>query len=429
MPSAKTEKADLIVRTGVGTPMGNLLRRYWVPAMLSEEIPEPDCPPVRVPLMGEKLLGFRDSKGRPGLIREKCAHRGVSLFFGRNEDCGVRCAYHGWKFDIHGQCVDLPSHPAMAKRVKIPAYPCIEQGDVIWAYMGPPELMPEPPGLEWSLVPGSHLYVSKRWQECNYLQAMEGGIDTSHVSFVHRYEFDADPSLTVNGHMPSKKYIVGDPNVVFETKEVPSGLTIFGRRNGEADSYYYRITQWIFPWFTLVPPTAMRSIGGHVWVPIDDENCWTWNINYYPDKPLAEDERSMMKEGAGIHGPAIPGTYLPVANKRNDYLIDRKAQKENRAYSGIFGLAIQDSSLQESMGPIQDHDIETLVGTDAAIIKVRDILYDAAINLQKGAVPPAHDTKSQSVRSASALIDKNKNIVEWAHESLHATPETPVYSL
>ena len=131
-----------------------------------------------------------------------------------------------------------------------------------------------------------------------------------------------------------------------------------------------------------------------MWVPIDDENCWTWNINYYPDKPLAEDERSMMKEGAGIHGPAIPGTYLPVANKGNDYLIDRKAQKENRAYSGIFETRDSDSSLQESMGPIQDHDIETLVGTDVAIIKVRDVLYDAAINVQKGAVPPALDTKS-----------------------------------
>ena len=116
--SAKTAKTDLLVRTGPGTPMGDLLRRYWVPALLTEEIPEPDCPPVRVKLMGERLLGFRDSKGRPGLIREKCAHRGVSLFFGRNEDCGIRCAYHGWKFDIHGQCVDLPSHPAMAERVE-----------------------------------------------------------------------------------------------------------------------------------------------------------------------------------------------------------------------------------------------------------------------------------------------------------------------
>ena len=425
----RTDKTDVLIHTNADTPMGALLRRYWIPAMLSEEIPDADCPPVRVKLLGEKLLGFRDTKGRPALIREFCAHRGVSLFFGRNEECGIRCAYHGWKYDIHGQCVDLPSHPAMAKRVKIPAYPCIEQGDIIWAYMGPPELMPEPPGLEWSLVPASHRYVSKRLQECNYLQAMEGGIDTSHVSYVHRYEFDADPSLTIDGHMPSKKYIVGDPNVVFQTREMPNGLTIFGRRNGEEDSYYYRITQWIFPWFTLVPPTGMRSIGGHMWVPIDDENCWTWNINYYPDKPLMADERAWMIEGAGIHGPAIPGTYFPVANKQNNYLIDRKAQKENRAYSGVFNLAIQDASLQESMGPIQDRSIETLVGTDAAIIKVRDLLHSACKNLENGTVPPALDAKSQRVRSASVLIKKEKNVEEWARESLGATPDIPVYSL
>jgi phthalate 4,5-dioxygenase oxygenase subunit len=428
MKSAKTSKTDVLVRTNAGTPMGRLLRRYWVPALLSEEIPTPDCPPVRVRLLGENLIGFRDSKGRPALMREHCAHRGASLFFGRNEECGIRCAYHGWKFDITGQCVDLPSHPAMAKRVVIPAYPCIEQGDVVWAYMGPPEHKPEPPGLEWSLLPPSHRYVSKRLQECNYLQAMEGGIDTSHVSFVHRYEFDADPSLTWNGEMPSKKYIVGDPNVIFQNKVTPSGMTIFGRRNGEADSYYYRITQWIFPWFTLVPPTAMRSIGAHMWVPIDDENCWTWSINYYPDKALTDEERQMMCDGAGIHGKAIPGTYLPVANKRNDYLIDREAQKENRAFSGVFGLAIQDASLQESMGTIQDRSIETLVGTDRAIIQVRELLYEAAMALDVKD-PPALATESQRVRSASVLVERDKNIEEWSREMLHGTPDTPVYSL
>jgi len=422
-------RADILTRTNAGTPMGDLLRRYWVPAMLAEEIPEPDCPPVRVKLMGEKLLGFRDTKGRPGLVRELCAHRGASLYFGRNEDCGLRCAYHGWKFDINGQCVDLPSAEKMAPRVKIPAYPCIEQGDVIWAYMGPPELKPEPPGLEWSLVPGSHRYLSKRFQECNYLQAMEGGIDTSHVSYVHRFEFDADPSLSINGHLPSKKYIVGDPNVVFHVQEKPSGLTIFGRRNGEIDSFYYRITQWIFPWFTLVPPTGQRAVAGHIWVPIDDENCWTWSINYYPDQPIPAQERKWMEEGAGIHGKAIAGTYMPVANKGNDYLIDRKAQRENRAYSGVFGLAIQDSSLQESMGAIQDRSIETLVGTDAAIARTRSMLLQALKDLEDGLTPPALDTRSQRVRSASVLIDKNKNVEEWALQALEARKENPVYSL
>jgi len=185
--------AGLLTRTGPATPMGALMRRYWVPALLSSEIAAPDCPPVRVKLLGERLLAFRDSEGRPGLIDEFCAHRGASLFLGRNEECGIRCSYHGWKYDIHGQCVELPSAPQVAPKVRIKAYPCIERGDIVWAYMGPPEKRPAPPELEWCTLPPGHRYVTKRVQETGYLQAMEGGIDTSHASWVHRYELDIDP--------------------------------------------------------------------------------------------------------------------------------------------------------------------------------------------------------------------------------------------
>jgi phenylpropionate dioxygenase-like ring-hydroxylating dioxygenase large terminal subunit len=405
--------------------MGKLMRRYWVPALLASEIPEPDCPPVRVRVLGEKLLAFRDSEGRPGVINEFCAHRGVSLFFGRNEECGIRCSYHGWKYDILGNCVDLPSQPDHAKKIQITGYPAIEQGDIIWAYMGPPELKPEPPGLEWSMVPPSHRFVSKRLQECNWLQAMEGGIDTTHVSYVHRYEFDEDPALE---HSAYKKYVKADPNVVFEVHNTPNGLTIFGRRNGEEDSYYYRITQWIAPWSTLVPPASKRPIGGHVWVPIDDYSCWNWSISYYPDHPLSGQERKWMEEGHGLHAPAIPGTFRSVANKDNDYLIDRKAQKERRSYSGVFGIAMQDTSLQESMGPIQDRSMENLVGTDAAIARTRRVLLAAVDGLEHGAVPPALDAKSQCVRSASVLIDRKADIEDWAAANLPAIPGTPVHA-
>jgi phenylpropionate dioxygenase-like ring-hydroxylating dioxygenase large terminal subunit len=156
-----------LVRTGPGTLMGDLMRRYWIPALHDWELPEPDCPPVRVQLMGEKLVAFRDSSGRIGLVDEFCAHRGVSLWFGRNEENGLRCPYHGWKYDISGRCVELPSEPpetGMAARVKLTSYPCIEQGGVVWTYMGPPELQPEPPGLEWAVVPAERRFVSKRVQ-------------------------------------------------------------------------------------------------------------------------------------------------------------------------------------------------------------------------------------------------------------------------
>src|SRR5712691_9920715 len=195
MALSAQENEDL-TRTGPGTLMGDLMRRYWVPALLADEIAEPDGPPVRLQLLGEKLIAFRDSNGSIGIIDEFCAHRGVSLFFGRNEECGLRCPYHGWKYDIMGHCLEVPSEPEdsnFRKKVKLKSYPCVEQGGVIWTYMGPPELKPDLPALEWATVASPHRFVSKWLEECNHLQAMEGGIDSCHVSFLHRYDVGSDP--------------------------------------------------------------------------------------------------------------------------------------------------------------------------------------------------------------------------------------------
>src|SRR4051812_30128742 len=192
----KAEQNELLCRTGPGTPMGELFRRYWMPVLLSWELPEPDCPPVRVRCLSERMVAFRDSNGRLGLIEEFCAHRGVSLWFGRNEECGLRCPYHGWKYDVNGQCVDLPSEAdesGMRGRIKLKSYPVIERGGAIWTYMGPPELKPQPPALEWVEVSADRRFVSKRLQENNYLQAIEGGIDSSHVSFLHSGQLNSDP--------------------------------------------------------------------------------------------------------------------------------------------------------------------------------------------------------------------------------------------
>src|SRR5262249_37654791 len=189
------QENEELTRTGPGTPMGTLFRRYWLPALLAAEL-ERDGPPVRLTLLNEKLVAFRNTKGEIGLIDEFCAHRGVSLWFGRNEECGLRCPYHGWKYDVTGQCVDLPSegeHGPMRKRMKLKSYPCIELGGVVWTYMGPAESKPEAPGLEWAHVPAERRYVSKRLQESNYLQALEGGIDSSHVSFLHGAALKHDP--------------------------------------------------------------------------------------------------------------------------------------------------------------------------------------------------------------------------------------------
>jgi len=420
------ETAELLLRTGPGTAMGNLMRRYWVPVLLSSEIAAPDCPPVRTQILGEKLLAFRDTQGRAGLVDEFCAHRGASLFLGRNEECGIRCSYHGWKYDITGQCVDLPQVPALAPKMRIKAYPCVERGGVVWAYLGPPEKKPAPPEVEWCLLPESHRYVTKRVQETSYLQAMEGGIDTSHVSWVHRYEVDKDP---MHKHSRALDYIKADSNVVFDIEEVAHGLTLYGRRLGDADSHYWRITQWIFPWFTLIPPFGPHALGGHVWVPIDDENCWAWSINWLADRPLPKEELDAMKEGRGIHVKYVPGTFTPLAHKGNNWLIDREAQKNKESFSGVDGFSIQDASLQESMGPIQNHANEHLIPTDKAIVMARRMLERAARDLAQGLEPPALDPAAQRVRAASVLLDRKINAPEWAKTALLDGLKQPVFTL
>ena len=421
------EMSETLVRTGTGTPMGNLMRRYWVPILLSREIAEADGPQQRVQILGEKLLAFRDTAGEVGLIDEFCSHRGASLYFGRNEENGIRCAYHGLKFARSGECVDVPSAPQACKHMGIKAYPCIERAGIVWAYLGPKDKQPAPPDVEWCGLPASHVFVSKRLQECNYLQAMEGGIDTSHVSYVHRYEVDEDP---MHQGTKANDYIKADGNVVFDIEKTDFGLTLYGRRNGEPDSFYWRITQWLFPWFTLIPPFGEHALGGHVWVPIDDHHCWAWSINFKPERPLTGEERAHMEAGKGIHCEYEPGdTFRPKANKDNDYLIDRQAQKDKRAYSGVFGFSMQDASLQESMGPIQDHAREKLLPTDRAIVMARRMLYDAAVGLQQGSEPPATEAECQRVRAAGVLLPRGDKPQEWARIHLFDSKDQPVYSI
>jgi hypothetical protein len=310
--------------------------------------------------------------------------------------------------------------------MSLKAYPCLERGGLVWAYMGPPDKQPSPPEIEWCTLPPSQVFVSKRLQESNYLQAMEGGIDTSHVSYVHRYEVDEDPF-----HQGTKAndYIRADGNVVFEIERTPFGLTLYGRRNGEPDSYYWRITQWLFPWFTLIPPFGDHALAGHVWVPIDDHHCWAWSINFHPTKPLSNAERAHLEAGKGIHCAYEPGTFRPRANKDNDYLLDRQAQREKRAYSGVFGFSMQDASLQESMGPIQNHAAEKLLPTDRAIVMARRMLQQAALELAQGIEPPALDSNHQRVRAAGVLLDRGVKPQDWAKSHIADGLNQPAYSI
>lgn len=411
------EKNKLLTQTGPGTPMGDLFRCYWIPALLAEELPEPDCPPVRVELLSEKLIAFRDSDGRLGLMDQFCAHRRVSLWFGRNEEGGLRCPYHGWKYDVTGQCIEVPSEPeAFCKKIKLQAYPLIEKGGILWAYMGDPAKKPPEPEFEFANVAPERRFVSKRLQECNWLQAMEGGIDSSHVSFLHSMNLNKDPLFKGAG---GNKYNLGDMKPVFDVVDHTGGLLIGARRMAEDDQYYWRVTPWVMPSFTMVPPRGDHPVHGHFWIPINDENCWAWSFDYKSQRDLTKKEVEAMEAGLGIHCKYVPGTYIPLANKSNDYLMDREAQKRGDTYSGIDGIAIQDSSLQESMGPICDRTNEKLAPTDKGIMMARRKLFKAIKEFQEeGKLPPGVDPKDHAIRSAALLLKRDQELAEGAAEAV-----------
>jgi phenylpropionate dioxygenase-like ring-hydroxylating dioxygenase large terminal subunit len=400
-----------------------MFRSYWLPALLTDELPENDSPQVRVKLLGERLLAFRDTEGRYGLIDEFCAHRGVSLWFGRNEHCGLRCSYHGWKYDVTGQCIDVPSEPdesGFAQKVKLKSYPLIERGGILWTYLGPPENQPPLPEWEFATVPRAQSMTTKRFQESNWLQAMEGGIDSSHVSFLHRGDLNTDPLFK---GAKGNQYNLSDMRPVFEVVESPGGLYIGARRNAENGDYYWRITQWVMPTFTMIPPRGNHTVHGHFWIPVDDEHCWAWSYDYHPTRPMSDTEVAAVRAGKGIHVKYVPGTYRPFANKDNDYLMDRAAQHAGRTFSGVEGFAMQDASLQESMGPVVDRTKENLVSTDNGIIMARHRLLRAVkAFVDKGVVPPGVDPAHQKVRSASVVLPPDQPFKEGAREALLAHP-------
>jgi phenylpropionate dioxygenase-like ring-hydroxylating dioxygenase large terminal subunit len=405
--------------------MGEVFRQYWIPALLADELSENDGPPVRVKLLSERLIAFRDSAGRYGLIDEFCAHRGVSLWFGRNEESGLRCPYHGWKYDVTGQCIEIPSEPderhsSLCAKIKLRGYPLVKIGSVLWTYMGDPAETPPLPEWEFARVPAGQAFTSKRWQESNWLQALEGGIDSSHVSWLHSGGLQTDPLFK---GAQGNKYNLADMKVFFEVVESDGGLLIGARRNAEDGSYYWRITPWVMPAFTMIPPRGDHPVHGHFWIPIDDENCWAYSYDYHPVRPLTEAEVQAMRDGHGVHNEYVPGTFRPLANKDNDYLMDREAQRRGGTYSGIKGIAMQDASLQESMGPIVDRTKERLVSTDSGIIMARRKLWRAAEALRdEGIKPPGIDPEHHRVRSVAIVLPKDAPFADSCREALTVQP-------
>jgi len=400
------EDNDMLTQVGPDTPMGNLMRRFWMPVLLSQEIAEPDCTPVRIRLLGEPLIAFRDTDGRVGVVDEHCPHRLSSLFFGRNEECGIRCIYHGWKFDVDGNCVDMPSEPPESnykEKIKLKAYPARELGGVVWAYMGPPELMGEPPRFEWMDLPAEQQYASRWLQDCNYAQCVEGEIDSAHVSFLH---------ALVNKRTEQKTaltgaYFAGDRAPKWKVLDTDYGMVLGARRRTEEGGYYWRMNQWYFPFYTMIAPVPGEARSFRMWVPSDDTHCSIICISYRTDGPVSEREVENWQNGVSQHAARIPGTLTPVANASNNYLIDREVQR-TQSFSGITGIRAQDAAMVESAGPISDRTREHLGTSDTAVIRMRRLLLGAAKGLQAGAEPAAALSGTlYGVRSYSVVVDKD----------------------
>jgi phenylpropionate dioxygenase-like ring-hydroxylating dioxygenase large terminal subunit len=428
------ENAQL-TRVGPGTLMGTLMRQYWVPVVQSAEL-HPGGRVKRVRLLGEDLVAYRSPAGRVGLLGEFCAHRRASLHFARNEERGLRCVYHGWQFEMGGRCIDMPNERPESNfqdKVAMPAYPCAERGGVVWAYMGPASAPPGLPDLEWALVPESQRFVSKFWQDCNYLQALEGGVDPAHISFLHgildkrdqaglRALEQAAAGFSFTAQLERAPHI--------EVAETETGLLLGARREAPAGQYYWRITQYLVPFHTM-PPAEVGSdplLHTHAWIPIDDDHLVNWCVSWHPTRDITAEEIAQFHAGASIHvtdyAPATNDAYgdiRPGASRANDYLADWEAQR-TRKFFGVPGVGAQDKAITESQG-IYDRSLERLGRADLGIIRVRKRLLDAALALRDhGTPPPGLDPASQRVRPASVLLPKDVPWVEGARDLLVAHP-------
>lgn len=420
------EDNEALTRVGPNTLMGELFRRFWLPALLLKEVKERDGVPVRLRILGEDLLAFRDTNGKVGIIDAYCSHRRAPLFFGRNEEGGVRCPYHGWKYDTNGSCLEMPNVPghrdlsAVRAKMGIAGYATREAGGLVWVYMGPKDKMPAFPALEWTGLPADQVHVSRWLQRSNHMQGVEGEIDTSHISFLHKdFDLDNSPLKGLGAILATD----GAPDITL--KEKPYGFT-YGARRYLDGKQFWRVTQWLLPMYSLIPrdPSEQFTIGsGRAWVPVDDDNVTTFAYTFRVDGPISADEIAVLESGKMFPPRLERGTaqlttghridtFLPIANGENDYLIDRQMQKSMN-FSGISGLNEQDRALQESMGGANrtssrtvDRSLEHLVAADQAIVTARRMLLKMARDVRNGEDPaPLQDGSLYAVRAISRICD------------------------
>ena len=424
---------DYLCRIGPGTAMGNVFRQYWLPAVRSDELPTPDCAPLRVKLLGEELIAYRATSGAVGLMQNACPHRGASIFFGRNEEEGLRCVYHGWKFDVTGACVDMPSEPAESNfktKVRAKAYRCIERNGIIWAYMGPREVPPPLPDIEANLLNSDPLKVNVLMRACNWMQGLEGELDTVHAAFLHF------GSAKLEDQQPGSFnfYHIKQRDARFVVRDTEFGATYGAYRPAEEDTYYWRIAHVLFPFYAVPPQGAMESkVQMNAYVPMDDEHTLQWEIFVNVEEAVrrgsfgTEMAGSTSREDQARAAQASnrrPGAvYLPHTTDwhgrfkldqdlSNDYMVDREAQRNGKSFSGIPGVRQQDMAVTETMGPIYNRTNEHLGTTDSMIIRARRRWIATARALEEqGILPPGvGDPTIYRQRSGEVILPRS---VDW----------------
>ncbi len=405
------ERNDLLTQTGAGTPMGDLMRRYWLPALLSEEIPAPDSPPVQVRLLGEELVAYRDTEGRVGLLEEHCLHRGTSLFYGRNEECGLRCLYHGWKMDVDGNVLEMVSEPAasdLPHKVHHRAYRTHEWAGIVWGYLGPQDQVPDFVPPPWA--PGDHVRVSiaKVIVPCNWAQVLEGNIDSSHSSSLH--SSDMVPARVSGSQATDKKWLRPStdkaPRLQVEHTSYGFRYAAIRRPITNADETdYIRSTVFIAPSSALIPPNNRYNVANFN-VPIDDTHTVFHFIAW--GNPLTTPDTEAWRRFLGQSvGSDLDPLYRPYRNAENRFWQDRQAMRAGN-FTGIKGFPNQDLAMWTSLGPIADRTAETLAAGDLAVVEFRRTMLQAVKAFQAGepAIGTGKDHATSSVCSFQGIFPK-----------------------
>ena len=412
------EENELLTRTGPGTPCGELMRRYWQPVALSEELPE-GSRPLLVKILGEELVLFRDRQGCPGLLGLHCSHRGADLSYGRIEDGGLRCLYHGWMYDVSGRVLDMPAEagggkPEYRESIRHLAYPCKEKAGAIFAYMGrgDPACFPN---YEFLSVPDEQTFAIKLFHECNYLQANEGNIDLSHLSYLHYNRFNRGIGGDLGGPMLPSEERVSDRSAV-GAEECDAELTPHGvrsykiRRDVGAGKYHLYITEFVLPNLTTFPGRTRGLVGYSVnWhVPVDDTRHWKYTFQFRRDAALDKEQERRVRAD-------MTPDYRSPTNRNNRYMQDGESMEDS--YSGLgkrsdgsYNFQIQDLWATEGQGFIQDRTQEHLAPNDMAVVVSRKVLHAAIRDLQEGREP--NNVKRKPEENLFRLVSVNEMLPE-----------------